>query len=426
MKFSIENVRAIDKSSDLDVQTNIYIEENKIVALGDAPSNWGSQKKLEGQGLIATPAFIDIGTKIGTDKPKLESESKAAYAGGYTSLGICATSANPLDTPPLVQTLLEKAEQIIQIAPIAGITKNLAGKVLTDMGELKNAGAFGISNMRSPFADLNIMSLALKYAKGMNLKVFFYPEDIELKNQGVVHKGKVAIKMGLDGIPVSAETISLSRELILIQEIGVKSHFSGISAAASLDILQQARDLGVDFSADVAIANLCYTHNKLADYDTNFHLEPPLRTSYDKDELLKAVNMGKIEAISSGHTPVEVAYKNAPFAETKAGMSNLETLFSMGFNLVLQEKLGLNRLIEALTSSPAKILGFKNRGSLKVGKIADISLIDLNKKWTPSLDTWNSYATNNPLIGTQIPAKVVATIASGKLRYSLDGSYQIK
>lgn len=418
MKLSILNARLIDASCDLDGTSNIYIEDDKISSIGTAPSNWSPDESIDATGLIATAGFIDIGTNLGSNKDGLLSETNAAYAGGYTSLAISPSEHNSLDNSAVLQSLLDKAQNLIHLAPIAGITKDLAGKVLTDMGALKIANCVGVSNARFNFADLNIMALALKYAKGMDLKVFFYPEDKDLKDNGVMHQGKVSIKMGLAGIPVSAETISLSRDLILIQEIGVKSHFCGISAAASLDILQHARDLGVDFSADVSMANLVYTHNEINNYDTNFHLEPPLRTSFDREELVKAVNSGKIEVITSGHTPVEIAYKNAPFAETRAGMSNLETAFSMGFSLVLNKEMQLAKLIQAMNANPAKTLGFANRGSLKAGNQADIVLIDANKKWTPKATTWKSYGTNNPLIGKELQAKIKTTLASGKIQHN--------
>lgn len=402
MKRSILDVRLVDPAVQRDQLVHLHLDGAAVVGLDRSPSGFVADEVVDGQGLILCPAFTDLSCHLRDPGPSykgnIHTESRAALAGGFTRVCVRADTQPPLDSAAVVQALLEKAETFARprIFPVGALTQGLFGQLLSNMSALKAAGCVAVSNLRFPVQDNLVLRRCLEYAATVDLPVIFYPEDAALAAGGCAHEGLMASQLGLQGIPATAETLAISRDLLLVEQTGIRAHFSHLSAARSVELIAQAQARGLPVTADVAISHLLYTDAALQTFDSNFHLQPPLRSETDRQALLAGVREGVIGAISSGHLPHEHAAKMAPFPSSEPGMSSIETLLPQALELVAGNQLSLLQLVERLTAGPMALLG-EHLAPLQPGSPAqDLVLIDPRIEWVYNAHSSHSAGQNSP------------------------------
>ena len=285
------------------------------------------------------------------------------------------------------------------------------------MYALKQAGCVGLSNCRQPVVNSLILKRAFAYAATFDIRVFIEPDEHWLSIGGCAHEGKIATRLGLKGIPVSAETIAIARALELVAETGVSTHFGRISSAQGAALIERAKNQQLPVTADVSAHQLHLTEQDISSYNSVCHVIPPLRTQRDMEALRNAVANDTIDAICSDHQPHNLDAKQAPFASTEAGVSTLETLLPLCLRLSRQAGLNLGTVIAKVTNSPATILGI-DAGTLSLGANADICIFDEQEDWQMDAGCVHSHGKNTPFYGWNFQGKVKHTIVDGKLLFS--------
>ena len=422
MRTVIKHGRIVDPANKLDKVADLFIENGKIVAIGKDPAGYTPEQIVEAKNRIVCPGLVDLSARLrepGQEyKATIASETAAAASAGITS--ICC----PPDTSPVIDTSAV-AELIHQRALLANkakvyclgaLTSNLKGKTLANMHTLKTAGCIGVSNAYAAIGDTAVLRRALEYAATCNLTVHLFCEDDGLRNNGVIHEGMMSVRLGLPGIPETAETIAVSRALLLIEQTETKVHFCRISSARSLELIAQAKQQGLSVTADVGISHLYLTEIDLAGFNSLCHVRPPLRTTRDRDELRKALVTGTLDVICSDHQPHDEDAKAAPFGLTEPGVSTLDVLLSLSLQLVQDKVLNLQTAIAALTINPAKIAGI-DAGHLGKGAAADVCIIDPELSWVAEKETLASAGKNCPFLGWEMTGKVTHTLLDGNIVY---------
>ncbi|MCM2972646.1 dihydroorotase [Larsenimonas suaedae] len=423
-RYTLHGAHVLDTAQGLNGVYDVHVERGRIKALGKAPVGFTPEQSWSLEGCLITPGLIDLGPHLREPGPSykgsLASEARAGLSGGYTTLCPRPDTSPILDNAPQIQTLLTKARALEgpHILPLGALTKGLEGELLSNMAGLKAAGCAALTNGRAPITDTRVALRCLDYAATFDIPVHIQPEDAALAAGGCAHDGAVAARLGLSGIPAAAETIALAQWLVLVEQTGVRAHFSRLSTAKGVEAVAAAKARGLPVTADVSIMHLHWTDQLLEGFDSRFHFQPPLRGAHDRDALRAGVESGVIDAIVSDHLPHEAAAKLAPFAESQPGITSLETCWSMGMALVEEGGLSLERLIDSLTAGPARVLGCA-AGTLKAQCAADIAIFDRIHRWTPTEGAWQSVGTNTPLAGVSMNGRCVATIVDGKLRHAL-------
>ncbi len=427
MKRSLLGGRLLDPSTGLDQIMDLHLEGAEVVALGRPPQGFAADETWSLQGQWVTPAFIDLSCHLREPGPSykgtLLSETQAALAGGFTRVCARADTQPPLDSAAVVQSLQDKAQQAgaCRVLPLGALTQGLQGQLLSNMAALKRVGCVAVTNMREPLQDNLVWRRGLEYAATCDLPVFFYPEDEALAQGGCAHEGAQASQLGLQGIPQTAETLALARDLLLVEQTGVIAHFSHLSCAASVEMIRTAQAQGLPVTADVALSHLLFTDACLQGYDSLYHVQPPLRSESDRLALLQALREGVVGAVSSGHLPHEAAAKMAPFAASEPGMSTLQVLLPHLLSLLQQEQLQPLQMLASLSQGPAKVLGLPVP-SLQVGQQPDLVVIDPQRDWV--LDEESSLSAGRNVPGWQacLQGRVERVVLDGRLAWSVDAS----
>lgn len=423
MRLLIENARIIDPSQQMDQVSNLYISRGRILKISDTiPEGFTPDQVIDGTGKWVLPGLVDLHARLAEPGSRYEgniaSETKAAVSGGITT--ICSPpDTNPVnDTQAVTELIQRRARQAATafVLPIGALTQGLEGKMLSNMAALKNAGCIALSQASQPIQNPLTMKNAMAYAASNEILLMLRCEDTELKNNGVVHSGVISSRLGLSEIPASAETAALARDLILAEETGARVHFSQISTARSLEMIADAKKRGMPVTCDVAIHQLHLTEYDVMDFDSLFHVTPPLRTHEDKEALRLGVKMGIIDAIVSDHTPLDRDVKLLPFGESEPGISGLETLLPLTLKLVDEGVFDLNTAISALTQRPADILGIHN-GSLIEGHYADFSLFNPETPWLLNRSEMVSQGDNSPFQGWEFTGQIETTYFQGRPVY---------
>ncbi len=418
MKLRIRNGRLMDPSQGLDAQADLFIDNQKIVAIGEAPADFDDAQEVDASGLWVLPGLVDLAVSLRepgfSQKGSIASEGRAAVSGGVTTL-ICPPDTKPIvDTPSVAALIQDKADEagMANVFPLGALTQGLDGAHLSNMVSLTDAGCIALSNHRQPMASSKILTRALEYAASNDLLVVFHSDEASLSEGGCAHEGLMSTAHGLAGIPETAETIALMRDLLLIEKTGVRAHFARISCAKSVEMIANARAAGLDVTADVAIHNLLLTDSVLNQFDGHYHVIPPLRSEADRLALIEGVKNGVISAICSDHQPHEKMAKVAPFAATAPGMANVEVLLPLALQLV-EQGLDIATVLSRITAGPASCFGLE-AGSLAVGGFADFVLYkeDASWQWTP--ENRKTKGHNSPYMGETFTGKVLATYVSGQ------------
>ncbi|WP_227369218.1 dihydroorotase [Halomonas sp. M20] len=419
--FILTGARLIDPLRGLDARADLAILEGRIAAPDH--SDAAKLSRHDVSGCIITPGLVDIGAHLREPGPRykgsLESESAAALAGGYTRIAPRPDTSPILDSAAHVRTLCDRADEVdgVRLIPLGALTQGLEGQLLANMAGLKSAGCVALTNLRRPLADTRVLRRCLEYAATFDIPVIFHPEDAALAAGGCAHEGSVASRLGLPGVPATAETTALAQWLLLIEQTGVRAHAAHLSCARSVALIEEAKQRGLPVTCDVSMAHLHWSDAALEGFDTLFHLQPPLRTLADRDALRDGVTRGVIDAIVSGHLPHEQAAKMAPFAASEPGMSTLETTWAMGWALVEEEIFDATTLVNCLSAGPTRVLGLKSE-ALGPGALAELAVFDLARRWTPDETTLHSAGLNTPLLNQPLNGRCVLTLIGGEVRFN--------
>jgi dihydroorotase len=422
MKIHIKNGRVIDPANGIDARRDVFVADGAIAAVGAAPSGFKPNRVLDASGLVVCPGLVDLAARLrepGFEHlATLESEMAAAVAGGVTSLACPPDTDPPLDEPGLVEMLKYRAQSLNQahVYPVGALTQGLRGARLTEMAELRDAGCVAFSQADAPFADRQVLLHALQYAATFDFPVWLRPQDPALSAGGVAHDGQVAARLGLPGIPVCAETVALSTILLLMREAGARVHFARLSSADAVDMVRQAKALGMPVTCDVSVHHAHLSELDIGYFDANCRLDPPLRSAADCDALRAGLLDGTIDAICSDHAPVDDDAKQMPFGEAEAGATGLELLLPLTLKWAAETGAGLAAALARITSEPARVLGIA-AGTLTVGSVADVCIFDPEQHWTPAPDTLKSQGRNTPFIGHDLTGRVRHTIVGGEIVY---------
>lgn len=423
MSLVIRGGRLIDPANGLDAVTDLYIDDKGLVAgVGRPPEGFKTARTLDAAGLVVCPGLIDLRARLrepGLEyKATIESETRAAVAGGITTL-VCPPDTRPvIDTPAMAQMIQSRAYRygLAFIHPLGALTRGLEGRQLADMEALAEAGCVGFTNALAPVIDTQVMRRAMEYAASFGFTVFLHAEDPWLAARGCVHDGEMSARLGLAGIPEAAETVGVARDLALIEQTGCRAHFCGISSARAAAMIAEARAAGLPVSADITAHHLHLSEHDVGVFNTLCHVRPPLRSRRDREGLRQALKDGAISAVCSDHQPHEPDAKLAPFAESSPGISGLETLLPLTLQLVDEGLIALPDAIALLTNKPAMILAVQS-GHLGAGAKADVCLFDPEARWTLTEDQILSRGRNTPFLGREIKGRVVCTLVGGKVVY---------
>ena len=420
MKIHIKNGRLIDPKNNIDAHLDLFITAGKIIAIGQMPTNFVANQTIDASNLIVCPGLIDLSARLrepGDEyKASLVSELQAAVAGCITSLA-CQPDTDPvLDEPGLVEMLKHRAKQLhlAHVYPLGALTRQLEGKILSEMGELQEAGCVGFSQANTAITDTQILWRAMEYAATFGHTLFLHAEEPFLAKNGVAHDGEVASRLGLKGIPSAAEVLALGSILRIAQETGAKVHISRLSTAEGVAMIRSAKQQGLNISCDVSANHLHLTEHDIAYFDANCHLKPPLRTQRDKEALSAGLKDGTIDAICSDHTPVHDDAKLAPFAEAELGATGLELLLPLTLKWAADQNIGLGEALAHVTKYSAQILGI-NAGDLSLNSDADICIFDANEYWKVAASSLISQGKNTPFTGLELAGKVKATLVHGQI-----------
>jgi dihydroorotase len=421
----LANARVIDPSRDFDGPGDVLIADGVIRDLKRGISAAGVPEGTDVvncAGKVIAPGLVDMRAFVGepgaSHRETFASASQAAATGGITTI-VCQPSTSPvIDNSATVDFVLRRARDtaIVNIHPMAALTKGLAGDEMTEIGLLKAAGAVAFTDGDKSITNAQVMRRALTYARDFDALIVHHAEDPHLVGEGVMNEGEFATRLGLIGIPNAAEAVMLERDMRLVALTGGRYHAASLSCKDSLEILKRARDAGLEVSASVSINHVTLNENDIGPYRTFLKLSPPLRTEDDRRALVDAVASGLIDVIMSDHNPQDVEVKRLPFAEAAPGAVGLETMLPAALRLIHQGETDFKTMIRAMSTRPAELLGLPG-GTLRPGSPADVIVIDADTPWVLDPDDLKSQCKNTPFDEARFSGRVVRTIVGGRTVY---------
>jgi len=422
----LTNARIIDPKNQIDEIGGIIIDSNglikaigKKVANGNLPS---AVDKIDLKKNVVIPGIIDMRVFVGEPgyeyKENFRTLSNAALSGGVTSVVSMPNTLPTIDNVSMVDFLKRRGrdKSKINIFPSASLTKNTDGKQMTEFGLLKRKGIVAFTDGTKTIQDPQVMSRIMNFAKQSDSLIMQHAEDNILSKDGLINEGEISTRLGLKGIPYLAEKIIVQRDLSLLEEYFCRYHISQISSEKTIDVIKKAKNDGKIFTTGVSINNLCLNENDIGDFKTFLKLSPPLRTENDRRSLVEALSKGLIDVIVSDHKPEDEESKRLTFAKAATGASGIETLLPLALELYNNKSIKLIKLIAAITSNPAKILGV-DKGSLEKGKDADLCIFDLNKSWSVDKNLLKSKSKNTSIENRKLQGQVIKTFIKGELAF---------
>ncbi len=416
------NANIIDPHNSLNEIGGIIIrEDGKIEAVGkkvninNIPSR---EKVIDLNGKYIFPGIVDMRVFVGEPgyeyKENFRTLSEAALSGGVTSV-VTMPNTNPvIDNVSIVDFLKRRGrdKSKINIYPTAALTVKAEGENMTEFGLLQSKGIIGFTDGVKTIQNPRIMNRIMNSASDLKSLIIQHAEDAELSKNGMINDGIIATKLGLQGIPISAELLIIERDLTLLEYNNCRYHIAQISSANSVDIIRERKNK-VNFSCGVSINNLSLNENDIGDFKTFLKLSPPLRTETDRNALVQGLNDETIDVIVSDHKPEDEENKRLTFAQAETGASGIETLLPLSLELYHNGSVDLETIIRALTSKPAEILKI-NKGNLSTGNDADFCIVDINKPWVVRKDKLISKSKNTPIEDKKLQGKVLNTFVNGE------------
>jgi dihydroorotase len=416
----IKNGRIIDPANGRDEVADLYVADGRIC---EAPAGKESEvaNVVDASGKIVAPGFIDLRAHLrelgGGGRETIASGTRAAAAGGFTTV-VCMPDVSPAaDNPGTIRYLQDAIQKdaCIDVLLTGSITLDRKGEQLAPIGSLKKSGVVAVTDCPSSTANNEIFRRSLEYAAMFDLPIFDLPRDPFLSSNAVVHEGAQALRLGLRGWPRAAEELFVYRAVSLAMLTKAHVHLQSLSSAGSVEILQRAKERGVPVTADVTPHHLALTDSTLADYNTNFKTNPPLREESDRQALLAGLLDGTIDCIATAHEPYLEHEKDMEFDLAPFGVIGLETALSVSLESIVKSGAGsVSDMVAALTYRPASVLGL-NKGTLSSGAIADIVIFDQQKEWIVIPENLESLSSNSPWLGENMTGRVTHVISAGQL-----------
>ena len=422
MKLLLVGGRILDPAQGVDRMADLLIEDGKVAAVlapGAGPSD---AETLDVLGRVVTPGLIDIHVHLREPgfeyKEDIESGTRAASAGGFTSV-CCMPNTNPaIDSAAVVRQILERAEQVgsARVFPIGAATRAMAGDQLTEMAELKSAGAVAISDDAFPLQHADTVRRVMDYCRMLDLPLMTHNEDKRLTEKGAMNEGYTATVLGLPGMPRVAEDIAVARNIMLAELTGCHLHLLHISTAGTVDLLRRAKARGARVTGEACPHHWALTDAACERYKTDAKMNPPLRTEEDCKAVIEGLRDGTIDCIVTDHAPHADYEKEVEFEAAPFGILGLETSFALTYtNLVLPGVLSLNEAIAKMTSAPAAVLKLGDgAGTLRPGARADVAVLDLDTRWTVDRNSVQSKSHNTPFHGMELRGRSAFTLVGGR------------
>lgn len=423
MKLLIKNGRVIDPASGTDETLDILIEKGKITDI-KAKIDTDQAKIIDASRLVVAPGFIDMHTHLREpgqeDKETIKTGSLAAAKGGFTSI-CCMPNTEPVnDNRGVTEYILSEANKsaVVNIFPIAAISKGEKGEDLTEMADLVDAGAIAFSDDGQPVQNSHLMRRALEYSKLLNTLIIDHCEDKNLSERGVMHEGHFSYLFGLSGIPASSEEIMVARDIILAEKTDARIHIAHLSAKGAVNLVREAKKKRIKITAEATPHHLILDDSSLETYDTNLKVNPPLRSKEDVKALITAVGDGIVDVIATDHAPHTPDDKDVEFDKAPFGINGLETAVSLILDrLVNKNIISLKKFIEMISTTPARILGLENKGKVCVGADADLTILNLFQEIVVDVSKFKSKSRNNPFHDWKLKGVPAMTIVRGKIVY---------
>jgi dihydroorotase len=416
----VAGARVLDPGEGIDARVDVRIDGGVVAAIGQSLEPNG-HRVIDGTGLLLAPAFVDPHVHLRSpgreDEETIASGTAAAAAGGYCAILAMPNTDPVVDSAAVLRSLVEqaRAEAAIPVGFLAAITKNQAGEELTEMGELADEGAAGFTDDGHPVRSPGLMRRALQYASITGRPLALHEEEQSLSRDGQMHEGAVSAELGFAGYPSVAESLMVQRDLALARYEGQPVHVMHISAKESVAALTGAQADGLSASGEVTPHHLVLTDEAVRSLDANLKMNPPLRSADDRAALIEGLRTGAIACVATDHAPHARHEKEVPFEEAPFGVTGLETAFAALYtHLVQPGLLSLATLLERMSAGPARIYGLE-QPRIAVGAPANFTLIDEHASWTVSEQGFRSRSVNSWLLGESLKARVVATVAAGRL-----------
>ena len=423
MILLIKNGRVLDPTQGLDETLDLLIENGMISQIGKNLAVPAGSEIIDATSRYVVPGLVDMHVHLrdpGLEyKEDIISGTRAAAAGGFTSI-VCMPNTKPVNDNKTVACYIiarAKQEGCANVFPVGSLTQGSLGERLSEMGELKEAGCVAVSDDGKPVADAELMRRALEYARGIGIPVITHSEEMSLVGAGVMNEGFTSTELGLKGIPRVAEDIATARDVMLAEYTNSPIHIAHVSTRGALDIIRAAKARGVQVTCETAPHYFTLTDDAVRGYNTNARMNPPLREVDDLAAIKEGLRDGTIDAIATDHAPHHIDEKDVEFNEALNGIIGLETSLPLSLRLVEEGVLTLQQLIEKMSCNPSNILGLQ-RGTLKPGSVADITVIDPSVEWKVEADKLAGKSVNTPFLGWQMKGAATETILAGKVVYT--------
>ncbi|MFQ5649920.1 MAG: dihydroorotase [bacterium] len=410
-KILFTNAVVVDPEQLTQEKSSVLVEKGKIKAIGKIKPEGFDGKVVDVHGDILCPGLIDMHVHLREpgreDEETVASGAEAAMAGGFTSICPMPNTEPTADTADVITFLKQRARDLlVDVFPIAAVSRGRAGQEVVEMGDLVAAGAVAFSDDGDAVASAEMMRRAMEYAKMFDVPIIDHCEDKSLSKDGVMNESAVSTRLGLPGIPGISEDIIVARDIQVAQFTGAKLHIAHISTANSVDLVRQAKKKGIRVTCEVMPHHFVLTDESIETYDSNFKMNPPLRTSEDVGAMLAGLKDGTIDVIATDHAPHSIEEKEVEFNQAPFGIIGLETALGLVMKTLVQPQiLTLPQAIEKMTHAPAAILKLE-RGSLKKGALASLAILDVNRKWVVDKQRLRSRSKNTPFHGWELVGKV--------------------
>ncbi len=424
-KLVIRNGRVIDPAGGVDRTADVLIVDGAIAGIAAGIEAAGAEE-FDATGCIVAPGFLDIHVHLrepGFEHAEtIESGSRAAAAGGFTTICPMPNTAPVNDNHTVTRYIVEQAERYakVNVFPIGAITKGSQGEDLASIGSMKEAGAVAISDDGRPVMNARVMRRAMEVAASMGLPVIDHCEDLHLSLDGDMNEGVASVRLGLRGIPAASEDVMVARDLLLAELTGARFHVAHISSRRSVQMVAFAKSRGLKVSCEATPHHFVLSDEDMIPYDSNFKMKPPLRSRCDAGGVMEGIVSGTVDAIATDHSPHAGSEKMQEFEQCPFGILGLETAIGLALEtLVHSGKIGLARMVELFTSGPARVM-WLDRGTLRPGAAGDVTVFDTERRWVYDVNRSYSKSRNSPFDGREFRGGPVAAIVNGAVAWRLE------
>jgi len=427
--FILRGVRVVDPESGTDAPRDVWIRDGRLEAMEPHLSDGVDARAWTAEGWILTPGLQDMHVHFrepgDEDSETIATGALAAARGGFTHVLTMPNTSPVIDSRGLVEFVIRRAREACGtvVVPAAAITKKLEGREITEMFEMREAGALAVTDDGKPVESSDVMRRGLEYAQAAGMLLISHSEDRALRGAGVMNEGYASTVLGLRGIPIEVETIAIGRDISLCRLTNSRLHIAHVSTACGIDLIRRAKAEGLPVTAETAPHYLALTDEAVRGYDTRYKMNPPLRREADRDALKDGLRDGTIDVIATDHAPHASERKDVEFDQAAFGVIGLETSLSVSIaELIAPGILDWTALVHAMSNRVASIVGWGG-GRLIAGRPADCALIDPSAEWTVCADRFASLSRNCPFEGRTLPGKVLLTMSDGKITYAETGLF---